>query len=56
MKKLNMSVLSKLNNTFASLRYCGEVKCVKKASLSEENLPALAMFFNAILAHAFLSP
>lgn len=38
MKKLNMSVLSKLNNTFASLRYCGEVKCIKKARTANEVL------------------
>ena len=31
MKKLNMSLLSTLSNTFASMRYCGEVKMVKKA-------------------------
>lgn len=38
MKKLNMSVLSKLNNTFASLRYNGEVKCIKKARTANEVL------------------
>ena len=38
MKKLNMSVLSKLSNTFASLRYCGEVKCIKKARTANEVL------------------
>ena len=45
MKKLNLSVLSKLSNTFASLRYCGEVKMVKKARLANEVLT------KAILAH-----
>jgi len=38
MKKLNLSVLSKLSNTFASLRYFGEVKMVKKARSANEVL------------------
>jgi hypothetical protein len=38
MKKLNLSLLSTLNNTFASLRYNGEVKCVKKARTANEVL------------------
>lgn len=38
MKKLNLSLLSKLNNTFASLRYNGEVKMVKKARTANEVL------------------
>lgn len=38
MKKLNLSLLSKLNNTFASLRYNGEVKMVKKARSANEVL------------------
>ena len=38
MKKLNLSVLSKLSNTFASLRYFGEVKMVKKARVANEVL------------------
>ena len=38
MKKLNLSVLSKLSNTFASLRYFGEVKMNKKARAANEVL------------------
>ena len=38
MKKLNLSVLSKLSNTFVSLRYFGEVKTVKKARPANEVL------------------
>lgn len=38
MKKLNMAVLSKFSNTFASLRYNGEVKMTKKAREANETL------------------
>jgi hypothetical protein len=45
MKKLNTTLLSKLSSTFASLRYNGEVKMVKKAREANETLT------KAILAH-----
>lgn len=45
MKKLNLALLSTLNNTFASLRYNGEVKCIKKARTANEVLA------KAIIAH-----
>lgn len=38
MKKPNVAVLSRLSNTFASLSYKGEVKCVKKAREANETL------------------